>query len=82
MVRGNSSGGLSGAGLLSAASLLHFLLTGSGFTGVDGPHVCGTVTRTYCDKQERRRLGWLLWALVPLLFVGPLAIYLGQNAVI
>jgi len=25
-----------------------------------GPHVCGTVTRTYFDRQERRRLGWLL----------------------
>jgi hypothetical protein len=38
------------------------------------------VTRTYFDKQERRRLGWLLWALVPLLFVGPLAVYLEQSA--
>jgi hypothetical protein len=56
------------------------LLTTVWLLGVDGPHVCGTVTRTYCDKQERRRLGWLLWALVPLLFIGPVAIYLGQGA--
>jgi len=48
--------------------------------GVDGPHVTGTVTRTYFDTQERRRLGWLLWALVPLLFIGPVAVYLGQGA--
>ena len=48
--------------------------------GVDGPHVTATVTRTYFDTQERRRLGWLLWALVPLLFVGPLTVYLGQGA--
>jgi|HubBroStandDraft_6_1064221.scaffolds.fasta_scaffold54229_2 hypothetical protein len=54
------------------------LLTGIWLLGVDGPHVTGTVTRTYFDRQERRRLGWLLWALVPLLFIGPLAVYLGQ----
>jgi hypothetical protein len=48
--------------------------------GVDGPHVTGTVTRTYFDTQERRRLGWLLWALVPLLFIGPIAVLLGQGA--
>jgi len=56
------------------------LLTLIWLLGVDGPHVAGTVTRTYFDKQERRRLGWLLWALVPLLFVGPLAVVLGQGA--
>jgi hypothetical protein len=56
------------------------LLTAIWILGVDGPHVTGTVTRTYFDKQERRRLGWLLWALVPLLFIGPLAVYLGQSA--
>ena len=56
------------------------LLTAIWLLGVDGPHVTGTVTRTYFDKQERRRLGWLLWALLPLLFVGPVAVYLGQAA--
>jgi len=40
----------------------------------------GTVTRTYFDTQERRRLGWLLWALLPLLFIGPLAVVAGQGA--
>ena len=66
-------------GLLSVGASLT-LLTTIWLLGVDGPHVCGTVTRTYCDKQERRRLGWLLWVLLPLLFVGPLAVYLGQGA--
>lgn len=56
------------------------LLTAIWLLGVDGPHVTGTVTRTYFDKQERRRLGWLLWALVPLLFLGPLAVLAGQGA--
>ncbi len=41
------------------------------FVGIDGPHVIATVTRTYFDKQERARLGWLLWALLPLALVGP-----------
>src|ERR1019366_343434 len=26
------------------------------------------------------RLGWLLWALVPMLFIGPIAVYAGQGA--
>jgi len=56
------------------------LLTLIWLLGVDGPHVAGTVTRTYFDKQERHRLGWLLWALVPLLFIGPLAVVAGQGA--
>jgi len=66
-------------GLLSVGVSLT-LLTTVWLLGVDGPHVCGTVTRTYFDKQERRRLGWLLWALLPLLFIGPAAVYLGQAA--
>ena len=42
------------------------------FFGVDGPHVFATVTRTYFDKAERKKLGGFLWILVPLLFVGPI----------
>lgn len=56
------------------------LLSAIWLLGVDGPHVTGTVTRTYFDKQERRRLGWLLWALIPLLFIGPVAVLAGQGA--
>ena len=41
------------------------------FFGVDGPHVLATVTRTYLDKAERRKLGAYLWVLVPLMAVGP-----------
>jgi hypothetical protein len=41
------------------------------FFGVDGPHVLATVTRTYFDKAERKKLGWFLWILAPLLLVGP-----------
>ncbi len=31
--------------------------------GVDGPHVMATVTRTYFDTEERKRLGWFLWII-------------------
>jgi hypothetical protein len=66
-------------GLMSAGFPLP-LLTAIWILGIDGPHVTGTVTRTYFDKHERRRLGWLLWALIPLLFIGPLAVFVGQGA--
>lgn len=46
--------------------------------GVDGPHVIATVTRTYFDRQERQRLGWLLWSIVPFLVIGPGMVALGQ----
>ena len=45
--------------------------------GVDGPHVIATVTRTYCDKNERGRLGWWLWVLVPFLMIGPAFVIAG-----
>jgi hypothetical protein len=46
--------------------------------GVDGPHVIATVTRTYFDKQERKRLGWFLWIIVPLIVAGPVLVWAGQ----
>jgi hypothetical protein len=46
--------------------------------GVDGPHVIATVTRTYFDRQERMRLGWFLWIIVPLVVAGPLMVWAGQ----
>src|SRR5712692_4884469 len=42
-----------------------------------GPHVLATVTRTYCDKEARHKLGWFLWMIVPLLFVGPALAWAG-----
>lgn len=46
--------------------------------GVDGPHVLSTVTRTYFDRAERRKLGWLLWIPIPLLLIGPVMALAGQ----
>ncbi len=50
------------------------------FFAVDGPHVLATVTRTYFDKAERKKLGWFLWILAPLLLVGPVAAMTGHAA--
>lgn len=50
------------------------------FFGVDGPHVLATVTRTYFDKAERRKLGWFLWIIAPMLLVGPAAAMTGHVA--
>ena len=48
--------------------------------GVDGPHVLATVTRTYCDKNERAKLGPWLWILVPFIAIGPIAVGLGYGS--
>jgi len=50
------------------------------FFGVDGPHVLATVTRTYFDKAERKKLGWFLWIVGPLLLIGPVAAMTGHAA--
>lgn len=50
------------------------------FLAIDGPHVMGTVTRTYMDKRERQRLGWLMWLIVPFCVVGPLLVWAGQGS--
>jgi len=44
---------------------------------VDGPHLFGTVTRTYFDKTGRKQLGWRLWTLFPFLALGPALCFLG-----
>jgi len=50
------------------------------FLAVDGPHVMGTVTRTYMDKRERKRLGWFLWVIVPFSIIGPVMVWAGQSS--
>src|SRR5216683_1080922 len=72
----------------AAVSYLAFGLMATGFPitliyfiwffGVDGPHVVATVTRTYFDKQERKRLGWFLGIIAPLVAIGPAMVWLGQ----
>jgi hypothetical protein len=45
--------------------------------GIDGPHVLATVTRTYFDRAERRRLGSLLWVVAPAMVMGPVMVAAG-----
>lgn len=76
-----------GSGLVSYAVLA---LMAAGFPltplyliwliGIDGPHVWATVTRTYFDTNERRKLGSLLWVVVPAMIVGPLLVAAGAEA--
>ncbi|HVN06149.1 MAG TPA: hypothetical protein VMT86_17125 [Bryobacteraceae bacterium] len=48
--------------------------------GIDGPHVLATVTRTYFDKAERKRLGLLLLVIIPAAMLGPVAVMLGYES--
>src|SRR5713226_3431865 len=67
---GSALAGYLALGLMAAGvpiTLIYFIW----FLGIDGPHVIGTVTRTYFDRQERKRLGWWLWAVAPLMALGP-----------
>jgi hypothetical protein len=48
--------------------------------GIDGPHVVATITRTYFDNTERRRLGSLLWVVVPAMAIGPLMVAAGAES--
>lgn len=46
--------------------------------GFDGPHVFGTVSRTYLDREERRNRGLLLFGSLVFFFsFGPILILLG-----
>lgn len=47
--------------------------------GIDGPHIWATITRTYFDPNERRRLGLLVWFIVPAMIVGPLLVAAGAE---
>jgi hypothetical protein len=51
------------------------------FFVIDNPHVLATATRTYFDKEERRKLGWLLWIPLPLLLIGPAMAFAGKAAI-
>lgn len=47
--------------------------------GIDGPHVWATVTRTYFDPHQRRKLGSLLWVVLPAMLVGPALVAAGAE---
>jgi hypothetical protein len=46
--------------------------------GFDGPHVFGTVSRTYADRQERRQRAKLLYGSLALFLIGPAMVLAGR----
>src|SRR5580693_1757647 len=42
--------------------------------GFDGPHVFGTVSRTYADREERKKRARLLYGTLLLFLIGPLMV--------
>jgi hypothetical protein len=46
--------------------------------GFDGPHVFGTVSRTYADREERQKRAKLLYGSLSLFLLGPTLVLAGQ----
>ncbi|HET9528767.1 MAG TPA: hypothetical protein VFQ92_00330 [Blastocatellia bacterium] len=46
--------------------------------GFDGPHVFGTVSRTYADRDERRRRAKLFYGSLALFLIGPTMVMAGR----
>ena len=46
---------------------------------IDAPHVFGTLSRTYFDREERRARGRLLWGSLLFFLVGPAMVLLGPT---
>jgi hypothetical protein len=46
--------------------------------GFDGPHVFGTVSRTYADRQERRKRAKLFYGTLSLFLLGPAMVLAGR----
>jgi len=46
--------------------------------GFDGPHVFGTISRTYADSEERRKRARLFYGTLSLFLLGPAMVLAGQ----
>jgi hypothetical protein len=46
--------------------------------GFDGPHVYGTLSRTYADREERRKRARLFYGTLSLFLVGPAMVLAGR----
>ena len=49
---------------------------------IAGPHFFATATRTYCDSNQRRMLGGILWAIIPLSILPLLVVWLGGKTIL
>src|SRR4029453_10917791 len=70
--------------LLVKLGLSVMIMTWIWALGFDGPHVFGTISRTYADREERRKRAKLFYGSLLLFLIGPAIVgadqLLGSNA--
>lgn len=59
----------------STSAVLIGLLTLVWSFGINGPHFYSTVTRTYFDREQRRKTPYLLLSIVPFVILCPLSVW-------
>ena len=64
--------------LLVKLGLSVMIMTWIWALGFDGPHVFGTVSRTYADSEERRKRAKLYYGTLSLFLLGPAMVLAGQ----
>jgi hypothetical protein len=64
--------------LLLKLGLSVMIITWIWALGFDGPHVFGTVSRTYADNEERRKRAKLYYGTLSLFLLGPAMVVAGQ----
>jgi hypothetical protein len=69
---------LAGNLLLIKFGMSVMLMTWIWALGFDGPHVFGTISRTYADTEERRKRAKLLYGTLSLFLIGPAMVTAGQ----
>jgi hypothetical protein len=64
--------------LLVKLGLSVMIMTWIWALGFDGPHVFGTISRTYADNEERRKRAKLYYGTLSLFLLGPAMVLAGQ----
>jgi len=64
--------------LLVKLGLSVMIMTWIWALGFDGPHVFGTISRTYADNEERRKRARLYYGTLSLFLLGPALVLAGQ----
>jgi len=64
--------------LLLKLGLSVMIITWIWALGFDGPHVFGTISRTYADNEERRKRAKLYYGTLSLFLLGPAMVVAGQ----
>src|SRR5215813_15603806 len=69
---------LAGNLILLKLGMSVMLMTWIWALGFDGPHVFGTISRTYADNEERRKRAKLFYGTLGLFLLGPAMVLAGQ----